>query len=188
MIIVPIYMIVALLGGLFIAKRALTPIIQITKTAKQIGQHDLSKRIHLHGPKDEVGMLAETFDEMLDRLEESFSRLSQFSADIAHELRTPINNLAGEMEVALGKARDESYYRDVMGSALEECQRISHIIDSLLFLARAENPKHQLRKERVFVKKELEKVLEFYEAAAADAGISCSLNVPEDLEKLRTGI
>jgi two-component system heavy metal sensor histidine kinase CusS len=74
---------------------------------------------------------------MLDRLEESFKRLARFSADIAHELRTPVNNLRREAEVALGKSRSAEGYREVLGSCLEECARLSRIIDSLLYEAAA---------------------------------------------------
>lgn len=182
LIVLLVVFLVCAVVGRRMASRAVRPINEMAVTTARIRSSTLHERIAVSKLPMELATLAKTFNEMLDRLEESFSRLSIFSADIAHELRTPINNLAGEMEVALGKARDGSYYRDVMGSALEECQRISHIIDSLLFLARAENPKNELRKERIVVKKELEKVLEFYEAAAAEAGISCSLQAPEGLE------
>ena len=77
---------------------------------------------------------------MLGRLEDSFDRLSRFSADIAHEFRTPVNNLRIEVEVALGKARTLAEYRDTLSSCLEECGRLARMIDSLLFLARAEDP------------------------------------------------
>ena len=83
---------------------------------------------------------------MLQRLEESFVRLSQFSADIAHELRTPVNNIRGEAEVALARARSPEEYRDVLGSCLEETGRLSEVIESLLFLARAESPGDHLKR------------------------------------------
>ena len=108
---------------------------------------------------------------MLDRLEESFGRLAQFSADIAHELRTPVNNLRGEAEVTLSRPRSVEEYRDVLGSNLEECVRLSRMIDSLLFLARAENPRTQIEKEPLSVGRELTAVQAFYEASAAEAGV-----------------
>lgn len=100
-----------------------------------------------------------------------------FSSDIAHELRTPINNVRGEVEVALGKARSPEEYREVLGSALEECLRLSRMIDSLLFLARAEHPETQIHRESLDVGAELSAVREFYEAAASDRGVSLDLAV-----------
>jgi two-component system heavy metal sensor histidine kinase CusS len=109
---------------------------------------------------------------MLDRLEDSFDRLSRFSADLAHELRTPVTNLRGEVEVALGKPRSPEEYREVLGSCLEETVRLAGIIDSLLFLARAESAGAQIRRERVDVGRELSVVCDFYEAAASERGVS----------------
>src|SRR5262249_19800144 len=117
----------------------------------------------------------------LDRLQESFDRLSRFSADIAHELRTPVNNLRGEAEVALGRPRSVDDYREVLGSCVEECSRLSSLIDNLLFLARAESPQTQIGKERFDVVAELGKVRDFYEAAAAEAGVSLVVRPNERL-------
>src|ERR687883_1616333 len=99
---------------------------------------------------------------MLGRLEESFGRLARFSADIAHELRTPVNNLRGEAEVALGKPRSPEEYREVLGSCLEESGRLSRLIDSLLFLARAEDPRTELVTTPVDVAAKLRVVQEFF--------------------------
>jgi two-component system heavy metal sensor histidine kinase CusS len=118
---------------------------------------------------------------MLDRLEESFGRLAAFSATIAHELRTPVNNLRGEAEVALGKPRSPQEYRDALGSCLEECGRLSRLIDGLLFLARAENPMTQVEKEPVDLGRELAAVRDFYEAAAAEAGVTLTAAAPGGL-------
>ena len=109
---------------------------------------------------------------MLDRLEESFAQVSQFSADVAHELRTPVNNMRGEIEVALGRARSVEDYRETLGSALEECLRLSQVIHSLLFLARAETATGNPHHDEIEVGREIEAVLDFYEAAAAEAGVT----------------
>jgi two-component system heavy metal sensor histidine kinase CusS len=119
--------------------------------------------------------LASTFNETLDSLEDAFGRLARFSSDIAHELRTPINNLRGEVEVALSKPRSPDEYAEVLGSALEECLRLSRMIDSLLFLARAENPQSEIRRESLDIRKELATVREFYDAAAVDADVQLDL-------------
>jgi len=134
------------------------------------------ERIRLDELPSELSTLAEAFNETLDRLEEAFTRLSRFSSDIAHELRTPINNIRGELEVTLGRARSPNEYREVLGSALEECQRLSRLIDSLLFLARSEQPETQIRREQIDVRQELVALLEFYEAAANERGVAVSLH------------
>src|SRR5262249_9572489 len=140
-------LLVCALAGYRIAQRGLRPVAQITEMARRIRSSTLDERIEASGLPAELSALAGTFNEMLDRLEESFNRLARFSADIAHELRTPVNNLRGEAEVALGRSRSAAEYREVLGSCLEECARLARIIDSLLFLARAESPETQLAKE-----------------------------------------
>jgi two-component system heavy metal sensor histidine kinase CusS len=160
------------LAGYQLARRGLRPIAEITATARRIRSTHLHERIAAAGLPQELHELAVKFNEMLDRLEDSFQRLARFSADIAHELRTPVNNLKGEAEVALIRPRSADEYREVLGSCLEECGRLSRLIDSLLFLARAENPHMQIAKTAVDVGKELSTVHEFYEAAAQEVGIT----------------
>src|SRR5208283_2206391 len=118
--------------------------------------------------------------QMLDRLEESFERISRFSADIAHDLRTPVNNIRGEAEVALARARSADEYRDVIESCLEEAVRLSDLIGDLLFLARAESPVTHLRRERVDVGELVGGVREYYEASAADSGVSLTTTVADE--------
>ena len=169
------------LVGYRIARRGLRPVAQITDMARRIRSSTLDERIAASGLPAELSALAGTFNDMLDRLEESFTRLARFSADIAHELRTPVNNLRGEAEVALGKARSAEEYQEVLGSCLEECARLARIIDSLLFLARAESPQSQIAREPLDVGRELMAVRDFYEAAAADAGVTLRLACPDGI-------
>jgi two-component system heavy metal sensor histidine kinase CusS len=166
------------LGGYHIARRGIHPLQEVIAVTRRVRSTTLDQRVPAAGLPPELLALADTFNEMLDRLEESFGRLAQFSTDIAHELRTPVNNLRGEVEVALGKARDPQEYRDVLGSCLEECARLARTIDSLLFLARAENPRTQVAREPVEVARELEAVREFYEAAAAEVGVALRVAAP----------
>jgi two-component system heavy metal sensor histidine kinase CusS len=135
----------------------------------------LDARIQHAGYPVELAALAKTFNAMLDRLEDSFRRLSQFSADIAHELRTPINNIRGEAEVVLSRARSVEEYREALTSCLEESVRLSNLITNLLFLARAESPGICLKREPVRIVKELAAVRDYYEAAAAEAFVTLSL-------------
>jgi two-component system, OmpR family, heavy metal sensor histidine kinase CusS len=158
-------------AGYHIARRGLRPLTEITAAARRVRSTNLRERLRGDGLPAEIAVLAETFNAMLDRLEEAFARLARFSADIAHELRTPVNNLRGEAEVALGQPRTPAEYREVLGSCLEECDRLARLIDSLLFLARAEGAKVRPAAERIDVARELEAVREFYEAAAGEAGV-----------------
>ncbi len=160
-----------------IARRGIRPVEAIAATAGRIHSSTLGERIDLAGLPRELWTLADTFNAMLDRLEQSFARLAQFSGDIAHELRTPVNNLRGEVEVALSKPRTADEYREVLGSGLEECGRLAGMIDSLLFLARAENPRTPVEREQLDVAAELARVREFYEAAAAEAGVRIAVAV-----------
>lgn len=168
--------------GYQIARRGLRPLTRITQTVRQIRSTTLDQRLETANWPAELVELAVTFNDMLNRLEDSFQRLAQFSADIAHELRTPLNNLRGEAEVALGKPRESDEYRHVLGSCLEEAGRLARLIDSLLFLARAESPQTQLVTERVSVEAELAAVREFYEATAAEAGVTLHVGADPKLK------
>jgi two-component system heavy metal sensor histidine kinase CusS len=176
---------IALLGcavaGYALARRGLRPLREISQTLQRIGSSTLHERIDLHLLPVELAALAVTFNDMLNRLEESFLRLERFSADIAHELRTPVNNLRGEVEVALGQPRSPENYREILSSSLEEFGRLASLIDSLLFLARAESPQHQIAKQRLELARELATVREFYEAAAHDAGIELVVTAADGL-------
>jgi len=160
------------LVGYQIARRGIRPVEEVAATARRISSTNLRERIRPEGYPLELASLAGTFNNMLDRLEESFARISQFSADIAHDLRTPVNNIRGEAEVALARARSIDEYREVLESCLEESVRLSDLIANLLFLARAESPLTHLNRERVDIGELLKGVREYYEASAAEGGIS----------------
>ncbi len=160
------------LVGYRIARHGIRPVEEIAATARRITSTNLRERIGSEGYPSELASLAGTFNEMLERLEESFERISRFTADIAHDLRTPVNNIRGEVEVALARARSADEYRDVLESSLEEAVRLSELIGDLLFLARAESPITELHRENLNIGELLTTVRDYYEASAADAGIS----------------
>jgi two-component system heavy metal sensor histidine kinase CusS len=164
------------LVGYRIARHGIRPVEEIAATARRITSTNLRERIGSEGYPSELASLAGTFNEMLERLEESFERISRFTADIAHDLRTPVNNIRGEAEVALARSRTPDEYRDVLESSLEEAVRLSELIGDLLFLARAESPLTDLHRESVNIGELLTKVRDYYEAFAIDAGISLVLN------------
>jgi two-component system heavy metal sensor histidine kinase CusS len=159
------------LVGYRIARHGIRPVEEIAATARRITSTNLRERIKAEGYPFELASLAGTFNEMLDRLEKSFEQISQFSADIAHDLRTPVNNIRGEAEVALARARTVDEYRDVLESSLEETVRLSELIGDLLFLGRAESPLTHLHRQRVDVDELLGIVRDYYEATASDGGV-----------------
>ena len=157
--------------GYWIARHGIRSVEKIAATARSITSTNLRERIQAEGYPLELASLAGTFNEMLDRLEESFERISRFSSDIAHDLRTPVNNIRGEAEVALARTRTADKYREVIESVLEEAVRLSDLIGDLLFLARAESPLTNLRREPVDLNVLLSAVCDYYEASASDSGI-----------------
>lgn len=159
------------LAGVFIARRGLRPLGEIALATERITASQLHERVVANGWPEELASLARSFDRMLDRLEESFNRLSQFSADLAHELRTPINNLRGEAGVALSQVRSPEQYRRTLESSLEEYARLARLIDNLLFLARAEGPTNRITKSAFDARQAVESVREFYEAFSGERGV-----------------
>jgi two-component system heavy metal sensor histidine kinase CusS len=168
--------------GYQIARRGLRSIHQVTAMAGRIRSSNLGERLSTNGLPAEVLALADTFNRMLDRLEESFARLARFSADIAHDLRTPVFSMRGEVEVALSKRRTPEEYQEVLASNLEECSRLTRLIDRMLFLARAENPETEISKEPCEIGAELATVCEFYEVAAREAGVKLEVTVGQQLQ------
>lgn len=166
--------------GYRIAKSGMRPIESIDRMASHIRSSTLHERIDPSGLPTELLGLAGNFNSMLDRLQESFARVSRFSDDVAHELRSPINNLRGEIEVALSTLRSSEEYQDTLDSCQEECERIARLIQSLLFLASVENAHEPLERENVEVGKALAAVHEFYEAAATEVGVDLHLSVIDD--------
>src|SRR5947209_17921740 len=135
-------------------------------TVSPIMASALDVRLDLSGLPSELTTLWISFNDMLSRLEDAFSRISRYSADIAHELRTPLHNLRSATEIALARARTPDEYRDILASCLEECLRLSSLIESLMFIARAEDPQTTIQREPVNVSQELARLAEFYSASA----------------------
>lgn len=134
----PVALAGAAAGGWFLAGRALAPVDAMVETAHRIGAEDLSRRLTPDAPDDELGRLAAVLNDMLERLERSFTAARQFSADAAHELRTPLTILRGELDVALAAAPREAAHRPALESCLEEVDRLASLVEDLLFLARAD--------------------------------------------------
>jgi two-component system, OmpR family, heavy metal sensor histidine kinase CusS len=157
--------------GIAVTRRGLRPLSEMTQAATRIGPTRLNERVAPARWPRELQPLALAFDDMLGRLEDSFTRLSQFSADLAHELRTPIANIRGEAEVALTRPRATAEYREVIESTVAECERLSAIVDNLLFLARAEAADRKVEPTRFDGRAAIEKIANYYRTLAEERRI-----------------
>jgi two-component system, OmpR family, heavy metal sensor histidine kinase CusS len=148
----------------------------MTQSFGRIGPDHLKEHISSAGWPRELQPLAMAFDEMLKRLDDSFTRLSQFSADLAHELRTPIANMLGEAQVALTRDRTAAEYRETIESSVAECERLSKIVDNLLFVARVDAAREPIARKQFDARAAVEKVAAFYQTLADDhhVTINCS--------------
>jgi two-component system heavy metal sensor histidine kinase CusS len=159
-----------------VARRGLRPLTQMTAALERITPTHLNERLAPAGWPRELQPLAEAFDEMLSRLEDSFTRLSQFSGDLAHELRTPVANILGAAQVALTRDRTSTEYREVLETTVAECERLSAIVDNLLFLARAEAARDKIQRTCFDARTAVEKIVTFYRTIGEDRhiAIGCS--------------
>ena len=164
-------------AGHWVAAQGLAPLTRIAGAARSITPADLSARLPLTPPwPDELHDLVQVFNAMLARIEEAFARLSRFSVDLAHELRTPLANLSGELEVCLMRPREAVDYRAALESGLEECRRLNVLIENLLFMARAEHAEQALRQERFDVAQACAWVVAQHAPSAAVRGIRIRLD------------
>ena len=144
---IPAVLFISTIGGWFFARASLQPVDEITRTAQDITASNLSRRLPVRKSNDEIGRLTETLNDMILRLESSFGQIRQFTADASHELRTPLTILTGELELALRSARTAEEYQEVISSALQETLRMSHVVEDLLLLSRADMGKVNLKSE-----------------------------------------
>jgi len=162
----------SILASAFIAvivtKRGLRPLQEMTQSVARVGPTHLKERVIPADWPLELKPLAIAFDDMLERLDDSFTRLSQFSADLAHELRTPIANMIGEAQVALTRDRTAAEYRETIESTVGECERLSRIVDNLLFVARVDAAREPIARKRFDARAAVEKIAAFYQTVAED--------------------
>jgi heavy metal sensor kinase len=136
--IVPLALIIASIGGIFLANKVLKPVNEINRITREITSKNLGLRVPRPQMHDELGQLVDTINSMIERLENSFSQIEQFTADASHELKTPLTILKGEAELALRKKREPEEYRHYLKSGLEEVNRLSRLVQDLLVLSKAD--------------------------------------------------
>ena len=161
--------------GWMAARRGLQPLRNIARRASDITANSLDQRIDAGEIPVELAEVVTTLNDMLGRLKKSFDRLSDFSSDIAHELRTPVSNLLTQTQVMLSRARSLEEYQDVLASNAEELERLSRTIADMLFLAKADNNLLMPTQEHVDLRAEISGMLEFYEALAEDKQLQLAL-------------
>lgn len=163
-------LLLALLGWLVI-RRGLAPLEKMAKVAEGISAQRIDARLSTEAVPKELESMVRAFNAMLDRLKDSLQRLSAFSSDLAHELRTPVNNVMTQTQVLLSKPRNDDEYREMLYSNLEEFERLARMISDMLFLAKADNGLLIPHRETVKLHEEVAAVIDFYEALAADKNV-----------------
>lgn len=178
--------------GFLLVRRALHKVKLFAQQAQQVSAHNLAVRLHAQSAPREFQILADSFNEVLNRLQNSFNNLSQFADDLAHDLRTPLNNLMVQTEVALSQPRESDEYQNLLSSNYEEFGRLARMVESILFLARADHDQVSLATEQLDMEVELTRIAEYFEGPASDAGISfiviASGNVLADAHLLRRAV
>lgn len=168
--------VVSVLVGWWIVRAQLMPLRRLSKQVEEIEYSTLDRRVPTDGQPSEIADLAVQFNRMIERLESAYIGLKRYADDVAHELRTPLNRIQLETEVALRSARSPEDYRKALSSTLDDCEHLNAMVKSLLFIARAENGKADLRYERLNVADRLETIRAFFEDSAEEAGVKLTLS------------
>lgn len=169
---IPFYFALAVLGGWLLLRKALSPVDRITRTAREIANGDLSKRLDLPETGDEVGRLASTFDNMIEKLETAFKKEKQFASDASHEMRTPISVIISSAEAALAGEKADHEYRETLRQILSESKRMGSMVSKLLLLSRGDDSKYKYEFEELDLGMLAEEVAGQMQESAATKAIS----------------
>jgi len=162
---------VVALGSFWHVRRALRPLKQLAAQTQAISAQSLDRRLALDDPAEELRPWIDQFNGLMERLEKAYAQLEGFNADVAHELRTPLANLMGETELALSRERSPQLLQDTLASNLEELQRLSAMVNDMLFLASADRGAQARRGQPVSLAALARDVCEFHEAPLEEAGL-----------------
>lgn len=178
--------------GWLVSRRGLRPVRTLASQAAGIDARHLHLRLSDFADTTELEVLSQALNQMLERLEQGFAQLSRFSEDLAHEMRTPLTNLMGQSQQLLGRERSPEEYQNALASNLEEYERLARMIDSMLFLARCEQPMATVKHEPVDLHTLAEQLCEYFEGMAEDRGIwmvnRCDGQLEADPELLRRAL
>ena len=177
----PVAALLSLLGGYFLAGRMLIPLQHITTRARNINENNLADRLLIANTHDELGQLGNVLNDAFSRLEMSFTRLKQFTQDAAHELRTPLAVLRSVGEVGLEETRDAHAYREIIGSMLEEVDRLAQLVNGLLTLARAESGQYSVQRQPEDLQLLCKEVVECLRVLAEEKQQTLTFDAPQSV-------
>ncbi|HLW85372.1 MAG TPA: ATP-binding protein [Candidatus Sulfotelmatobacter sp.] len=175
----PLVLLLAASGGYWLSRKALSPMDALVRTARAISGANLSSRLEKLNTGDELQRLSDTLNEMLDRIETAFLRITEFTADASHELRTPISLVRTEAELALRRSRGEPEYREALRHILLEAERTTSLIEQLLSLARADSGRETLNLRPVDLRETLRGVVEGWRHVASIRNLQFTANIEE---------
>jgi heavy metal sensor kinase len=178
---VPPILVLAAIGGIFLANRALEPIDRITRTAQEIGEGDLTRRLNYRGKADEVGRLALTFDRMLNRLQATFDREKRFTADASHELRTPLTAIKGRIGMILSQPRSITEYAQTLAQVETQVDRLIRLTRDLLLLSRLDEKRSSWQLALIDLSDLLAATVEQMQPLAADKGLKLITEIQPEL-------
>jgi two-component system heavy metal sensor histidine kinase CusS len=176
LLVLPLVLLLIAAGSWWVAHRGLAPLRKFRRVAAQVSTDNLSHRLEQANLPQELAELASSINFMLQRLDDGVQQLSQFSDDLAHELRSPISNLIGKAQVTLSRTRSNEQYQSVLASCLEELNRTMGIVTDMLFLANVSHPVALLNFTRVDLAVEAQRVMELFSFSAEDKHISLKLS------------
>lgn len=180
--IIPVALLLASAGGYFLARKSLAPVTDMAAQARGMGAARLSERLEVSNPRDELGTLALSFNELLDRLEKSFEQQRRFVADASHELRTPVAILQGETEVTLSRPdRTPEEYRETLSILRDESHRLAHIIEDLFTLTRADAGEYPLKPRDLYLDELAADVLHRTRSLAIAKGVTLTSSIQPEL-------
>ncbi|MHB9841933.1 heavy metal sensor histidine kinase [Paraburkholderia terrae] len=161
--------------GYAVARRGFSPVRSIGRQTSRIEAHNLSERLDIEGGPIELQDIAFSVNRMLDRLERAFVRLSQFSSDLAHDMRTPLANVISSSQVTLSRTRTTEEYEALIDSNIEECERLQRMIENMLFLARTDNAQQLIKVAEFDAADELRRLASYFQGLAEEAGVQIAV-------------
>lgn len=177
----PVAIFVSMFGGWLLARFSLKPVDRIINAAHEITAHNLNQRLPMPSSNDEIARLTSTLNEMIERLQDSFEQIRQFTSDVSHELRTPLAILMGEMELALRSPKQNLQYKETIMSALEEVTRLSKVVQSLLEISRAETGQVKITFEPLNLSATIKDIAEDMQIWAEEKGIKLDSIIEDNI-------
>jgi heavy metal sensor kinase len=178
---VPLALVLAWLGGWFLARKSLGPVVKMSEAARRMGADKPERRLPIANPRDELGQLAVTFNELLSRLNSAIAQQRQFMADASHELRTPISVMNTTSQVTLEKThRDEAEYRDAITIMAEQTRRLARIVEDMFTLARVDAGRRELQKTSFYLDELMAETVHAARVLAERKGVTVKFAQPSE--------